>query len=114
MLATRWTDINPQAAVAFAMKQASRAERSACLAAVLARWIERDSSAVIAWFDALPSGWEKTIVASPALASLNRLNPRAALQLFQSLPSGAYRDGNLAEIFTGWTETDPQSAAAAA
>lgn len=114
LLATRWADFDPRAAVAFARKQLGSNEQDAFLSAAIGRWMERDSIAARAWFDELPPGQEKNMVAEPVIASLSRLNPRAALQLAQSLPGGAERGVDLYEVFKVWLETDPQSAAAAA
>lgn len=123
LLLARWGELDPQNAVAYAMRVANQGDRITAVNAVLGGWLENDAKSAEAWIVNLPNGPVKREAMEELVESLGVSDPRHALQLAQDPRNVPFRgygispDGGsplVHALFDKWLDDDPEAAAAAA
>jgi hypothetical protein len=121
-LLARWSILDPEGAISYAMARENLADRTAAVEAALSGWLEKDPAAAEAWITALPTGAVKIEAMTALVRALAVSNPKHALELAQNPQNLSFkmalisRDGGTPLIHTlldKWLDDDPAAAAAA-
>jgi len=113
-LAGRWSEVDPQAALAYVAALPPSCVRNEALRTILGEWTVSDPAACVKWVDALPPGKEKDAHSVTVFYSMAAQDPRRALALATSLRGIQAKPQLYATILRRWAESNPPAAARAA
>ncbi len=107
-LGSRWAEMDPQGAAAFALKAGNR---SGLLPGVLASWVVASPDAAVAWVKSLPAGPRQGQLLWSMLDAVGRNDPQRALTMLQTAMPPGNQSQHYSNLFSGWAQRDPQGAA---
>ena len=111
MLATRWAENDPKAAMEFAMNLEHDIQ-SATTDAVLQIWVAADRQAAMRWAQALPSGKARASALYGLVTTLAEREPALALQYLDTLPASSNTESSYYSVFSSWVAQDAAAAGA--
>jgi hypothetical protein len=114
-LLARWAEIEPDAAVAYALALPNAPQRRNAAEAVVNGWAEHDAQSATRWVSTLPEGVVKKDAQSALLKVIAATDPQAALALLRNATGLSEQDSrDVSEmIFEKWAQVDPRQAAEA-
>ena len=104
---SRWAELDPQAAVAYAQNLPVGSFRNWALTSAISGWAEHDTAAAMAWVDQMPPGQQREQAMQTIVSALADKDPKAALTFLENLPPSRRRQNLYWPIFSRWTMTDP-------
>jgi hypothetical protein len=113
-LVTRWAEIDPAAAAAYAIGLRDEQARSIASNAALSAWAASDPNAVLGWAQNLPAGPGRTLAITCSVSVLARRDPVLTLQLVERLPRDQFTNSAYMIIFSEMASANPITTAARA
>ena len=108
---SRWAELDPQAAVAYAQNLPVGSFRNRALTSAISGWAEHDTAAAMAWVDQMPPGQQREQAMQTIVSALADKDPKAALTFLAKPPTESQTSNLYWPIFSRWTMTDPLAAA---
>ena len=113
LFASRWVELDPQAAVAFAASTRDL-RRDTLFNVIVSTWAASDPDAALAFAQSLPDRARGAVALTSVLNALMHREPHRALALLQTPEMAAQRTDFVGSLFSDWGSRDPMAAASAA
>ena len=111
ILVSRWAELDPAAAAAYALALPDLITRGAAARAAMNTWAAHDPDGAMQWISQLPRGKMQEHAIYGLASGLSKTDPDAAHRYMMSLPREAVSDNTFLVVFNEFVSKDPSAAA---